>query len=88
VLESRVLRRILGSRSEELTGGCRCDDFAIIAKYYYSDQVKGNEMVGASNKYENDKKSTQNFAQKFLRQWDSLKIRDFSYLINDDAIDI
>jgi hypothetical protein len=43
-------------------------------------------MVGANDTYEKDKKSTQNFAWKCLRQWDSLKILDLIYLINDDAI--
>jgi hypothetical protein len=47
VLENRVLRRIFGSKRDEVIGGWRKLHNVLFAKYNYNYQVKEDEMVGA-----------------------------------------
>jgi hypothetical protein len=53
VFENRVLRRILGQKRDEVTGGCRklLTELVLFGKYNLNDQVKGGEMgSGCSTK--------------------------------------
>jgi hypothetical protein len=65
VSENRVLRRIFGSKREEVTREWRKHyNEELLTKYYTGDQIEKNEMDGEFNAYGGEERSIQGFGGK------------------------
>ena len=62
VFENRVLRRIFGTKMDEVTGGWRKLTLSILLTTYYSGvQIEHNEMGGHVSTYGGEERSIQGF---------------------------